>query len=83
MVDAEDFSTMIARRIAGEIVSIFSSIYGGEVLGPALEEFDLILTELKYPEKNTVSVLLDIYEEIKVRPRDALENPDSLFYKAY
>ena len=43
VVEEKELSSVIARRIAGEIVSSFMTLYGSETTGPVLMEIDTLL----------------------------------------
>ena len=81
VVEEENFSTIIARRIAGEIVSAFMQLYAAENTGPVLVEIDALLSQLAYPVKRTYSPMLQVYGEIKENPREAMNNPDTMANK--
>ena len=81
VVEEENFSTIIARRIAGEIVSAFMQLYAAENTGPVLVEIDALLSQLVYPVKRTYSPMLQVYEEIKDNPREAMNNQNTMVNK--
>jgi hypothetical protein len=62
-------------------VSAFMQLYAAENTGPVLVEIDALLSQQVYPMKRTYSPMLQVYQEIKDNPREAMNNPDTVANK--
>jgi hypothetical protein len=73
-------STEFARRTAEEIVGVLSRIYQEETIGKVMNELEIMFTETKYPDDD--SILIKLYNETQVASiRDLMQDPLSVAYK--